>query len=119
MTTLCFEPTNIRGDRLRKGEMASLTIQKLARQAGVPPSTTARVLNGDESVRFDDIPLAALTPPPLTTVRVALYDRSFAAGKPLIDLLSGQLAPRQMFPVELIVRGSTASARSGQPATRR
>lgn len=65
-------------------------------------------------VGFNDIPLAAHTAPPLTTVRVPLYEMGFAAGQLLVGLLAGRPAPARFFPVELVVRGS--SVRSGQPA---
>jgi DNA-binding LacI/PurR family transcriptional regulator len=60
-------------------------------------------------VGFDDTPAAALSDPPLTTVRQPLGERGRAVGRLVRQLLAGEepTAPPP-FPTELIVRGSTA-----------
>jgi DNA-binding LacI/PurR family transcriptional regulator len=60
---------------------------------------------------FDDIVLAAMTEPPLTTVRIAQYELGKLSGKLLLENLQvDKPGPRSiLFPVELVVRGSTGS----------
>ena len=64
-------------------------------------------------VGFNDMPFAEDFSPPLTTVRVPLFDLGVEAAKLLLD----QLQTREIrnlqiaLPVELIVRGSTAPPR--------
>ena len=62
-------------------------------------------------VGFDDIPLAAVTTPPLTTVRQPAAQLGTVASQALIDLLEGQLHQpfENVFPVELIVRETCMS----------
>ena len=60
-------------------------------------------------VGFDDVPAAAHTTPPLTTVRQPLRRKGELAAERLLALQAGRrppLAPR--LPTELVVRGSTA-----------
>lgn len=58
---------------------------------------------------FDDILIASLAEPPLTTVRIAQYELGKLTGKLLLDNLHAQdPRPRSIqFPVELVVRNST------------
>lgn len=58
----------------------------------------------------DDIPNAPYTSPSLTTVRIPAYAMGRAGGEMAVELMAGrELAERQLaFPIELIVRGSTA-----------
>jgi len=65
---------------------------------------------GDVSVvGFDDIPLARFLTPPLTTVRLPMWDMGVAAAERLHQMLAdGKRPPRQiLFDTELIVRSST------------
>ena len=65
-------------------------------------------------VGSDDSLLIAYTDPPLTTVRQPVTAMSTAAVNALLDEISGVKAPRTeyLFRPELVVRGSTAPARS-------
>jgi LacI family transcriptional regulator len=60
-------------------------------------------------VGFDDIPLASMTEPPLTTVRQPISQLGTRSVEKLVELLEGKCKPpcQQLLPVELIVRGST------------
>jgi DNA-binding LacI/PurR family transcriptional regulator len=58
-------------------------------------------------VGFDDIPEAARSQPPLTTVRQPLVGKGIVAGDRLLALLDGSAAPDAVLPVELVVRQST------------
>ncbi len=60
-------------------------------------------------VGFDDLPLAAYTIPPLTTVRVPAWDLGFAAGQLMLHRLQGRPAVSQRLPIELVVRASCGS----------
>jgi DNA-binding LacI/PurR family transcriptional regulator len=67
-----------------------------------------RTVPGDVAVvGFDDVPAAALTSPPLTTVA----QNAGEAGRALVDLLTEQLAGAQpeprVLPVQLVVRASS------------
>ncbi|MDQ8701366.1 LacI family DNA-binding transcriptional regulator [Streptomyces sp. LHD-70] len=64
-------------------------------------------------VGFDDSPLIAFTDPPLTTVRKPVPAMGQAAVNTLLEEIAGTPAPRSefVFMPELVVRGSTASAR--------
>jgi LacI family transcriptional regulator len=60
---------------------------------------------------FDDVPLAALSQPPLTTVRQPIRRIGFEAVRKLLALIDGQPDVRsEMFPVELMVRQSCGCA---------
>ncbi|MFI2274367.1 MULTISPECIES: LacI family DNA-binding transcriptional regulator [Catenuloplanes] len=70
---------------------------------------------GDLSVvGFDDSPLTAFTDPPLTTLRQPVHPMAVAAVRALVDEINGHAAPRSeyVFRPELVVRGSTAAART-------
>lgn len=62
---------------------------------------------------YDDIPAAASTIPPLTTVNQNSLAAGHEAARMLFDLLDGSLPESKLIPVELVVRGS--SARVGGP----
>jgi DNA-binding LacI/PurR family transcriptional regulator len=62
---------------------------------------------------YDDIPAAASTIPPLTTVNQNSLAAGHEAARMLLDLLDGSLPESKLIPVELVVRGS--SARVGGP----
>lgn len=60
---------------------------------------------------FDDIAAAALSDPPLTTVRLPSYQEGQAAIELVFQLLDGETPPREVVvPTDVIVRGSTGSA---------
>lgn len=60
---------------------------------------------------FDDISAAALSDPPLTTVRLPSYQEGQAAIEMVFQLLDGESLPREMIvPTDVIVRGSTGAA---------
>lgn len=88
-------------------EVAAVTIHGL-RQAGF------RVPEDVSIVSCHDMPLARYLSPPLTTVRFPLEAIGEAAATILCEMLAGVSAdPReQEFPVELIVRESTAPPRA-------
>jgi LacI family transcriptional regulator len=68
---------------------------------------------GDVSVTgFDDMAIASMINPGLTTVRFPAYALGKLAAEHLLARLNGAAAPeRRELPVELVVRGSTAAPR--------
>jgi LacI family transcriptional regulator, repressor for deo operon, udp, cdd, tsx, nupC, and nupG len=64
-------------------------------------------------VGFDDSPMIAFTDPPLTTIRQPVTGMGEAAVSALVSEISGTRVPRTelLFHPELIVRGSTSTAR--------
>jgi DNA-binding LacI/PurR family transcriptional regulator len=64
-------------------------------------------------VGFDNIAASRLIYPPLTTVRVSKVDLGARAMRRLLELIEGKSngIRREVVPVELVVRGSTASVR--------
>lgn len=62
---------------------------------------------------FDDLPVAARTEPPLTTVRQPIQRAGFVAAETLIDLISEkEKAPRHLIlPTELVIRESCGASR--------
>jgi DNA-binding LacI/PurR family transcriptional regulator len=56
---------------------------------------------------FDDIPLAAYTTPPLTTVRQDVARGARILVEKVIRAISGELTDSEVIPTELIVRGSS------------
>jgi DNA-binding LacI/PurR family transcriptional regulator len=84
----------------------AIGVLEAARDAGVEVPRELSV------VGFDDIPAAAHTTPPLTTVRQPLRRKGEQAGRRLLDLRAGRRPPRtRRFPTELVVRASTARPR--------
>ena len=62
---------------------------------------------------FDDIPLAAMVYPPLTTVSQNLERRSKVAVELLLELINGESEGRMvLLPVEVVERGSVIERRS-------
>jgi DNA-binding LacI/PurR family transcriptional regulator len=59
---------------------------------------------------FDDVPEAAVSDPPLTTVRQPLVDKGRAAAALLLEQIETGDRRRIELPIELVVRGSTAPA---------
>lgn len=70
-------------------------------------------------VGFDDIAMASLVAPALTTVRVHQYQIGRQAGELLLERLAGGEAPqkRVLFPVELVVRSSCGARRLSRRQT--
>jgi len=93
-------------DRLAIGAIAAL------RRHGLDPPRDVSVTG------YNDMPLVDRLSPPLTTVRIQQYEVGFEAAGVLVGLLEVRAEQRRarhlIRPVELIVRGSTAS-----PAARR
>jgi len=71
----------------------------------------ARVPQDIALVGFDDMPFAARTDPPLTTVRQPVHRGGAVAAETLIDLIANPRSkPRRIIlPTELIIRASTGS----------
>jgi DNA-binding LacI/PurR family transcriptional regulator len=85
---------------------AELLLEATARGVDVPGSLSI--------VGFDDVPLASLTDPPLTTVRQPTDEKGRLAARTLLDALEGDGLPeptRALLPTELVVRASTAPPR--------
>lgn len=57
---------------------------------------------------FDDLPFAARSGPPLTTVRQPIRDVGRCAARLLLDRLAGRPARGEILPVRLVVRSTTA-----------
>ena len=87
-------------------DMAAIGFMQAARDAGL------RVPDDFSVVGYDDVPMAAWTNPPLTTVRQPMVRKGALAARLLIDRLGGAAAasPVQL-PTELVVRASTGRAR--------
>jgi DNA-binding LacI/PurR family transcriptional regulator len=68
-------------------------------------------------VGFDDIALASYFHPALTTVRQSLEDVASAMVDAMLAQIDGQPAPPRQLPTRLVVRGSSASSRSGTTAS--
>lgn len=61
-----------------------------------------------EIVGFDDVPFAALTCPPLSTVRQPIVEKGRVAAELLLDALAERgPAERVVLPTELVLRGTT------------
>jgi LacI family transcriptional regulator len=73
-------------------------------------------------VGFDDLPAAAMTHPPLTTVRQPLYEMGRTAAAMVMSAIRGEPIPhRAELPTSLVVRGSSgaiASESNRAPARR-
>ncbi len=65
---------------------------------------------------FDDMPFAARTDPPLTTVRQPIQRAGFVAAETLIDLIThpGDEPRRIILPTELVIRASCGSGLSSK-----
>jgi LacI family transcriptional regulator len=84
-------------------DMMALGAMRAIREANL------RVPEDIAVVGFDDLPFAALTTPPLTTVRQPVSQLGEEATRLLIQLLEGDGAvpPGKTLPVELQIRGTT------------
>jgi DNA-binding LacI/PurR family transcriptional regulator len=68
-----------------------------------------RVPNDLSVVGFDDIPLAAVIDPPLTTVHQPHIEKGRSAAQMLLDQIETGIARKsKIYPVKLVVRNSTA-----------
>jgi DNA-binding LacI/PurR family transcriptional regulator len=69
---------------------------------------------------FDDVPEAAMSTPPLTTVHQDHAEKGLLAGRLLVARLRGEEVPDpDLLPAQLVVRGSTGRASKGRPRRRR
>jgi LacI family transcriptional regulator len=67
---------------------------------------------------FDDIELAGVLTPPLTTVRAPIAEMAHATGEAIMAMLkSGEAVPTQVLPTALVVRASTGPAPAEPHAT--
>jgi len=87
-------------------DMMAIGALRVLREAGL------RVPEDVAIVGFDDVPQAARTEPPLTTVRQPVYRLGAIAVDSLLDLIDHQdSSPRRIvLPTELVVRASCGSA---------
>lgn len=86
-------------------DMSALGVIAVARELGL------RVPEDLSVIGFDDIPEAARSTPPLTTLAQPLHDLGAQALRMLIELLDGKEVPSHVqLPAELIVRASTGPA---------
>ncbi|MDA2893452.1 LacI family DNA-binding transcriptional regulator [Mycolicibacterium sp. BiH015] len=60
-------------------------------------------------VGFNDMPLAGLLDPPLTTVAIPQHDIGAAAAEVVLELIRGGTPEQRVLPVELVIRESTRS----------
>ena len=69
-------------------------------------------------VGFGDVPLAAMTDPPLTTVREPFHEMGYEACERLLKIIQGKRLPQKhlILPVELVIRKTTAPpSQQGSP----
>jgi LacI family transcriptional regulator len=90
-------------------DMTALGAMSVIRDAGL------RIPDDIAVVGFDDIPIAALTAPGLTTMAMPKGELGRAAANTLSHLLGGEAVSvtRQVFDVELVVRHSSARRANG------
>jgi DNA-binding LacI/PurR family transcriptional regulator len=87
---------------LAVSDIMAIGAMRVAKRLGL------RVPEDLEVIGFDDIPLAAASDPPLTTVHQPIADKGRVATRLLIrELDEGGPRERIVLPTELIVRGST------------
>ena len=84
-------------------DMAAIGIMSAAQVAGM------RVPDDLSVIGFDDIPPAAWTNPPLTTVRQPIADKGRLAARLLIELMKGKTVNAPLpLATSLVIRSSTA-----------
>jgi DNA-binding LacI/PurR family transcriptional regulator len=89
------------------------TTDQIALGAIAAATSMGRHVPGDLSIiGFDDVPRAASSMPPLTTVRQPIVDKGRVAAQLLLEQIESGDKRRIELPIELIVRGST-----GHPPT--
>jgi DNA-binding LacI/PurR family transcriptional regulator len=85
-------------------DIMAIGVIKAAQSAGIAVPRELSV------VGYDDLPLASLVHPPLTTVAQPLVEKGRLAGELLLKYIRGQLdATHHMLPTRLIVRESVAN----------
>ncbi len=100
---------------LAMSDMAAIGVLGAAHAAGL------RVPEDLSVIGYDDLPMAAWTTPPLTTVRQPIVEKGRLAARLLIQLLQGKavVSPPPLS-TSLVVRGSTSRpSGSGVPANSR
>jgi LacI family transcriptional regulator len=86
-------------------DMSAIGVLQAARELGL------RVPEDLSVIGFDDIPEAASSTPPLTTLAQPLHDIGAQALRMLVELLADREVPSRVhLPAELVVRGSTGPA---------
>ncbi len=76
-----------------------------------------RVPDDVQVIGFDDIPLAALTQPSLSTVRQPIIEKGTTAAELLVTALEGKAPPSHVvLPTELVLRGTTRPRPVGEPS---
>lgn len=104
--------------RLLHGGEAPTAILALADAVAFGVYEACRTLGfsipGDLSVTgFDDLASASLAFPPLTTVRQPGSEKGRVAASLVIEILEGRPAAPRILETELVIRGSTATPRTG------
>ncbi|WP_206743809.1 LacI family DNA-binding transcriptional regulator, partial [Carbonactinospora thermoautotrophica] len=90
-------------------DLMAIGALEYCRSAGI------RVPEDVSIVGFDDVPIAALLTPRLTTVRQPAYDMGYRAATLLFDLLEGKSEGEpELFPTSLQIRESVAPPRRGR-----
>ncbi|WP_349899638.1 LacI family DNA-binding transcriptional regulator [Parafrigoribacterium soli] len=101
LLTLRNRPTAV----FAANDMSAISVLNVARELGL------RVPQDLSVIGFDDIPEAARSTPPLTTVAQPLHELGAQALGMLIRRLDGQEVPRHVqLPTELVIRSSTGPA---------
>ena len=91
-------------------DLTAIGILVAAREHGVSVPEQLSVIG------FDDIPPAAWTDPPLTTIHQPIREKGRLAAQRLAELINGTEGHRpatELLATRLVVRGSTSSARQG------
>jgi LacI family transcriptional regulator len=101
LLTLADRPTAV----FAANDMSALGVLEVARELGL------RVPEDVSVIGFDDIPEAASSAPPLTTMAQPLHDLGAQALQMLVELLDGRDVPHHVqLPAKLVVRASTGPA---------
>jgi LacI family transcriptional regulator len=89
-------------------DLAAMGAIRAIRQAGL------RVPDDISIVGFNDLPMAAESSPPLTTLHVPLHAMGTVAAELLLSLLAGEQSPPSstVLPTELVCRKTTAPVRT-------
>jgi DNA-binding LacI/PurR family transcriptional regulator len=91
---------------LTMSDMAAIGVMSAAQAAGL------RVPGDLSVVGFDDIPMAAWTNPPLTTVRQPIVEKGRLAARLLIQRMKGRAVVEPApLSTSLVIRGSTSSSK--------
>ena len=91
---------------LAMSDMTAIGVMSAARASGL------RVPDDLSVVGFDDLPMAAWTNPPLTTVRQPIVEKGRLAARLLIERMSGRkVESPPLLATSLVVRGSTSKVK--------